>query len=85
MSDQERTSSSESFSGRIKLVRYSFDLSQREVAEIAGTFIQNVSRWEKKTFEPSAEVKKRIAEAKEKEAVKTMMKIRINTFTIPSS
>lgn len=63
MSDQERTSSSESFSGRIKLVRYSFDLSQREVAEIAGTFIQNVSRWEKKTFEPSAEVKKRIAEA----------------------
>ncbi len=52
-----------SFGDRIKLVRHLFGLSQKGVSELAGTFIQNVSRWEKKMFEPNPQIKKRIAEA----------------------
>lgn len=52
-----------SFSERLKLVRYAYGLSQKDIAGMAGTFIQNVSRWEKKSYEPRAEIKKKIAEA----------------------
>lgn len=51
------------FSERLKLVRYAFGLNQKEIADIAGTFTQNVSRWEKKLYEPKLEIKKKIAEA----------------------
>lgn len=51
------------FSERVKLVRHAFGIGQKQIAEYAGTFIQNVSRWEKKSFEPRAELKILISDA----------------------
>ncbi len=52
-----------SFSIRIKLVRDAFGLGQKRLGEIAGQDYKNVSKWERKAFEPKDEVKKMIADS----------------------
>ena len=52
-----------SFAERIKLLRDAFGFDQKRLGEIAGQSYKNVSKWERKEFEPKEEVKKLIADS----------------------
>lgn len=52
-----------SFAERIKLLRDAFGIDQKRLGEIAGQSYKNVSKWERKEFEPREEVKKLIADS----------------------